>query len=434
MPPVPDSVSEAALSVVGLSRALIQQYHAGKECVFWFIRADALRSLTPATLPKMQWIRAERPDWLVQLTIRFVDVCAGVYRGEYLVVSHRWEAPDEPDGTGVQALAVQQHLRDHPEIAYVWYGTSLASLHFALCHCTHTASSLCADFSCMPQGEKTEVERVETATMLPNINLLYLGCSVLILLDLSYLSRFWTQLEAYLSLRKISTRGLVDTPDNERRLTVRCLHNAPLDLERILIEMWATKTTDEAHDILAQPDVTVTNQSDKLAQLPKLFRLDALARHVFGRAGLPAAPPAVSTACAPADASLQVSASEDGATLDVASDGACEVFISLRFGEAMDEGLALQRSLRERGVRAFICNVAPGGNLHATIAAALDACHLTLILASETYGKATNDLFDTSKELAFVIAERKPVRAHSNCSKGPLSSRLTLRRFAHSSF
>ena len=41
------------------------------------------------------------------------------------------------------------------------------------------------------EGKKTEVEKKEFAWMLENAHLLYLGCRVLILLDLSYLSRFW---------------------------------------------------------------------------------------------------------------------------------------------------------------------------------------------------------------------------------------------------
>ena len=43
----------------------------------------------------------------------------------------------------------------------------------------------------MPQGERTPAEKVNFQHMLSNINLLYLGCHVLVLLDLSYLSRFW---------------------------------------------------------------------------------------------------------------------------------------------------------------------------------------------------------------------------------------------------
>jgi hypothetical protein len=44
----------------------------------------------------------------------------------------------------------------------------------------------------MPQGEdKADWEAVEFSVMLPNINLLYLFCSVLILADRQYMGRFW---------------------------------------------------------------------------------------------------------------------------------------------------------------------------------------------------------------------------------------------------
>ena len=42
----------------------------------------------------------------------------------------------------------------------------------------------------MPQGNRTEVEDIDFKRMLVNMDLLYLGCSVLVLLDLSYVSRF----------------------------------------------------------------------------------------------------------------------------------------------------------------------------------------------------------------------------------------------------
>ena len=41
-----------------------------------------------------------------------------------------------------------------------------------------------------------------------------------------------------------------------------------------LVAMWATKTPEEAHEILKEPDVTVTNQKDKSVQLAKLLRLN----------------------------------------------------------------------------------------------------------------------------------------------------------------
>ena len=43
----------------------------------------------------------------------------------------------------------------------------------------------------MPQGKKSPAERVQFEFMLQNVNLLYLGLKVLILLDQTYVSRFW---------------------------------------------------------------------------------------------------------------------------------------------------------------------------------------------------------------------------------------------------
>ena len=69
--------------------------------------------------------------------------------------------------------ALRQFLERRQMIAWVWY-----------------------DFSCMYQGKRTTPQQSEFDAMLPHINLLYLGASVLILFDNTYMSRFWTQFEA----------------------------------------------------------------------------------------------------------------------------------------------------------------------------------------------------------------------------------------------
>jgi hypothetical protein len=83
-------------------------------------------------------------------------------------VDSRWETEAEPDPLGVQRHAICELLRQRPNIRYVWY-----------------------DYACMPQGERTEEERAEFNEMLSQCNLLYLGCTVFALPDLSYQSRFW---------------------------------------------------------------------------------------------------------------------------------------------------------------------------------------------------------------------------------------------------
>lgn len=146
------------------------------------------------------------------------------------------------------------------------------------------------------------------------MDLLYLGGSVLVLLDLSYMSRFWyarkigtkpcavqrraiyccvldhsacvcgrTQFESWVSCQKATRDGLVGASPAERRCVVRCLHNAPASCEQQLLTMWANKNAQEAHDVLAKPDVVLTNQKDKETMLPLLLKFDhAVAKCVRG--------------------------------------------------------------------------------------------------------------------------------------------------------
>ena len=255
-----DDAREVALAKVGLTSTLVLDYKKGKRCSFWFIRAAKLRSFSGKTPPRMQELRRDHPDWLERREISFADGHAGHYVSDTLVISHRWEDSVEPDGGGVQFSAIKKHLLANKAIKWVWF-----------------------DFWSMPQGrDKTEVEDIEFTMMLPNINLLYLFCSVLILLDGSYMSRFWTQFEAFLSFRKVTASGLGPTPLSERRDAIICIHNADSEFDPPkLRKMWGQKTADEAHAVLARPDVTVTNQRDKEVQLPKLQKLNEFAKSVL---------------------------------------------------------------------------------------------------------------------------------------------------------
>ena len=143
------------------------------------------------------------------------------------------------------------------------------------------------DFWSMPQEDKdagvtrTAEEQVEFKEMLSMVNLLYLGASVLILLDMSYLSRFWTCYEAWLSMQRATEDGLQPDPDNKRSWHV-CIHAAEGvkdQLTSALVSLWGNKSTEQALELLRFPDLTVTNQrgasprlSPSRAQLlPMLF-------------------------------------------------------------------------------------------------------------------------------------------------------------------
>lgn len=273
-------------------------------------------------------------------------------------------------------------------------------------------------YSCMPQGDdvesRTELEKVEFDVMLSNVNLLYLGCAVIILLDLSYLSRFWTQFEAYLSLRNVSVHGLINAPIAERRLTIVCIHNAPLLFKEALLTMWGHKDVVQAHDTLSKPDVTVTNQRDKKEQLAKLLAFNDFARRVFCSSQTKLTTPMVRALSGNGYLSPMHTSSphnsQDGAT-------SCDVFISLVVGEITAEAEKLQRRLESNGKRVLLCRDQPGCDLHAAIASAMDACKLAVILASESYGRVADTLFDTSKQLAFIISEKKPYLLIKMCNR-----------------
>ena len=133
----------------------------------------------------------------------------------------------------------------------------------------------------MPQGTRTAAEKVMFDWMLANVNLLYVGLNVLILLDLSTLSRFWTQFEAWLSMQMATVRGLEPAPEAARRCEIIPIHNANDAIKQQLIEMWSMRTPEEARAVLARPDVQVTTQMDKTIQLRKLTQLNEYVKTHF---------------------------------------------------------------------------------------------------------------------------------------------------------
>ena len=228
---------------------------------FYFIDAEQLRKLPDdETMPtfrslkqksEQQMEHREKPI-LVKLKIRKLHAFMRLYKSDIVVVSHRWEEPEHPDPKRTQFTKIQEFLRRNPSFKFVW-----------------------VDFSSMPQGaDRTEAELVEFRTMLSNVNLLYLGCSVLILLDGTYLSRFWTQFEAWLSMRTIELQAeepLRSATVQEKRYFIECLHSGDIEYEgRKLEDVWGPANLEFACRYLQMDDVMVTNKSDKEQQIEKL--------------------------------------------------------------------------------------------------------------------------------------------------------------------
>jgi len=226
-------------------------------------RAEVLQCASTA-LPSMQRLRAAG-----KLRRKTVDLAAA-YRGEgfvkrVLFVSHRWETPGAPDSTGAQLQAIQAHLDAHPGLDFVWF-----------------------DYSCMPQKESATVdgrsarERREFQLMLLSIADLYLTSKVLILLDNTYMTRFWTLMESWCAMMTVTPRGVRAARDTEVRYSITCLHQAdPKYSLPMLVEKLSTKTPREVAEMLASPDVQVTNQKDKEALLPAVRETDEHVRRVL---------------------------------------------------------------------------------------------------------------------------------------------------------
>ena len=233
---------------------------------FYFLPRDVVLQASTKQLGRMQELRDSHE--LVKLIIDLKDAFQG--KGliqSILFVSHRWEDFKWPDETGAQLAALQEHLRAHPEIRYVWF-----------------------DYSCMPQrsesahrsgtDDRTPAEKAEFDLMLKAIADLYLTAKVLILLDKTYLTRFWTTMEGWCAMQKVTSEGVRPATRGEARHSVSCIHHATEHDERALLEM-STKTPAEMSKFLASPDVAVTNKKDKETMLPIVGKTDEHVREMM---------------------------------------------------------------------------------------------------------------------------------------------------------
>ena len=226
-----------------------------KACTFLFLRADKLRERAEDRLLTLQAIRQKHPDWLVSRRITFNDCCTGELARIVLAVSHRWESVNDPDPLRKQLAVINERLVALPDVELVWI-----------------------DYSCMPQGKRTETEHAEFTMMLPHINLIYLAARVLVIMDSSYFSRFWTLFEAWLATQEVTAEGLRPATAAAQRCHIECIHQAVMKFDgEKLKATWVTKTPQEAYEVLSSNDITVTNTADKEAQLPKLLKLNEFA-------------------------------------------------------------------------------------------------------------------------------------------------------------
>ena len=235
-----------------------------EEPYFYFLPSQVVLDCKTRSLPPMQTLRDV--GHLETKKIKLIDAFNGngIIKN-ILFVSHRWEEPGRPDVNGVQLKAIQEYLKGHSEIDWVWF-----------------------DYSSMPQktgfpfDTRTREEKAEFELMLSAITDLYLTSRVLILLDGSYASRFWTLTEAWCSMQTATSDGLRPATEAERRYTIKSIHTADETHDKEgLVQKVSQKTPDEIFLHLSKPDVNVTNANDKKAILDVIKKTNEHVKNGF---------------------------------------------------------------------------------------------------------------------------------------------------------
>ena len=94
--------------------------------------------------------------------------------------------------------------------------------------------------------------------MLAHVNEIYLCTSVLAIIDVSYVSRFWTMFEAWCGFQMFSSEGLSYASEKDLRMTMVCVHSAKeMDhFEKNVEKAFKDKTPSQVLEYLSKPDLT----------------------------------------------------------------------------------------------------------------------------------------------------------------------------------
>ena len=225
---------------------------------FYFMQAEYVSNLKDLALPRFQELMKREPPALEKKRIKLTEA----FRGEgdiksILFISHRWEEQAEPDRFGLQLKAIKEHLKENPDIKWVWY-----------------------DYSCMPQKEQDGTDKrsvpqmVEFGLMLSAIADLYMTSFVLILLDKLYDSRFWTLTESWCAMQQADAKGLQPAESGKERYTIKLINEASEGHKTYLINNVSKLSERELRAKLAGADVNVTNMKDKETMLPIIQKMN----------------------------------------------------------------------------------------------------------------------------------------------------------------
>jgi hypothetical protein len=80
-------------------------------------------------------------------------------------------------------------------------------------------------------------------------------------------------------MQSCTAEGLLPAPKS--RATIVPLYNANPLLAETLESIWSQKKPQDAHTVLAEKDIAVTNQTDKELHLPKILNFDEQVKLAF---------------------------------------------------------------------------------------------------------------------------------------------------------
>ena len=118
--------------------------------------------------------------------------------------------------------------------------------------------------------------------MLEHVSILYLGASVLILLEKDTVTRFWPLLEAWFSMQVATATGLHRYVDMPKRHAILPMGSTPVELGSSL-EMMVWTRMEELEHFIQRPDIKVTNGKDKEVQVKKLMKINSLVKDAVRR-------------------------------------------------------------------------------------------------------------------------------------------------------
>jgi hypothetical protein len=248
-PPIKHEISD--VSTEGKKR--VEEWKDGHD--FWFVSAEKLKS-SKGNWPVHKDIE-KQSGWLKKRKISLSDCLKPLMN--FAAVSHVWcSHTDHPDPLGEQADQLRSYLQKNPQIEWVWI-----------------------DWSCLPQGRRTDSEEVLFTQASRFACLIYLSMVVVKILDSKYLNRFWTQYEAWLSYQRVDFDGF--SPSQGRRsdciFTGLALTNEreEINQRKLVLDKWASVDMDAMTHRLKRSQVRVTKESDKHGQLSRVQELHTVA-------------------------------------------------------------------------------------------------------------------------------------------------------------